>query len=108
MFLNFYFISRITYGIIVFFLVVLLFSADSTGGATSWFRIGNLISKQERASHLSKDLGEFKAILGSIIVFNMVDVKIYCLTEDCVKGYSNSLRDSNLNIDDRNHLEEFY
>ena len=29
------------YGIIVFFLVVLLFSADSTGGATSWFRIGS-------------------------------------------------------------------
>ena len=29
------------YGIVVLFLVVLLFSADSTGGATSWFRIGS-------------------------------------------------------------------
>ncbi len=29
------------YGIVVLFLVVLLFSSDSTGGATSWFRIGS-------------------------------------------------------------------
>lgn len=29
------------YGIIVLFLIVILFSSDSTGGATSWFRIGS-------------------------------------------------------------------
>ena len=29
------------YGIIVVFLIVILFSSDSTGGATSWFRIGS-------------------------------------------------------------------
>lgn len=29
------------YGIIVVFLVIILFSSDSTGGATSWFRIGS-------------------------------------------------------------------
>ena len=37
----------------------------------SWFRKGNLISKLERASHLSKDVGEFTAALGAILVFNM-------------------------------------
>lgn len=29
------------YGIVVLFLVIILFSTDSTGGATSWFRIGS-------------------------------------------------------------------
>ena len=37
----------------------------------SWFRKGNLINKLERASHLSKDVGEFSAALGAILVFNM-------------------------------------
>ena len=34
-------LSFLFYGIIVVFLVVILFSSDSTGGATSWFRIGS-------------------------------------------------------------------
>ena len=37
----------------------------------SWFRKGNLVNKLERASHLSKDVGEFTAALGAILVFNM-------------------------------------
>ena len=37
----------------------------------SWFSKGNLVNKLERASHLSKDAGEFTAALGAILVFNM-------------------------------------
>lgn len=37
----------------------------------SWFRKGHLVNKLERASHLSKDVGEFTAALGAIMVFNM-------------------------------------
>ena len=37
----------------------------------SQFRKGNLANKLERASHLSKDVGEFTAALGAILVFNM-------------------------------------